>query len=66
MFYPIEKNGLIVRCCECKKIKVKDENGIISFVEMDVPEGKKATDTYYRECYDQIMKIIASLNKKEG
>jgi len=51
--YPIEKDGLIIQRCVCKRIKVIDENGNISFEKMDVPENRVISHTYCeKKCYE--------------
>ena len=39
---------IIVRCCVCKRIKVRGE-----FVRAPIPRGFVASDTYCEECYEE-------------
>lgn len=49
--YPIEKDGCVTQCCDCKRIKVIDENVNITFEKRKIPDDKKINSTYCPDCF---------------
>lgn len=53
--YPVEKDGIIVQCCVCMRIRVIDENANIFFEEMKTPDNKRISFTYCPDCFPVAM-----------